>query len=169
MPRPDLQRVPPFFHGYINSTSEEDMMLALKNSTSNFLAFLQTVPMEKHDFRYAEDKWSVKELLQHVVDTERVFAYRALRFSRKDDTPLPGFNENLFAKNSKADKRNWNEMVEEFYMLRKANEMMFASFDSEQLENTGLSNNNPIYVMAMGFVCAGHVNHHMQIIKERYL
>ena len=169
MPRPDLQRVPPFFHGYINETSEEDIMQALQNSTKDFLSFLKAIPAEKYDYRYGEDKWTVKELLQHVIDTERVFAYRALRFARKDNTPLPGFNENLFAKNSKAENRKWEDMVNEFTTLRKANEMMFASFDEEQLESSGVSNNNPVYVLAMGFICAGHVNHHKQIIKERYL
>jgi hypothetical protein len=169
MPRPDLQRVPAFFHGYINDTSEEEMVLALQNSTESFLSFLKTIPPEKHDYRYAEDKWTIKELLQHVIDTERIFAYRALRFARKDDTPLSGFNENLFAKNAKAEKRQWEDMVSEFSLLRKVNEMMYASFDEEQLESTGISNNHPVYVRAMGFISAGHVNHHLKIIKERYL
>lgn len=169
MPRPDLQRVPTFFQGYVNSTTEVDLMQALQNSTANFLTFLQTIPPDKHDYRYAEGKWTLKELLQHVIDAERVFAYRALRFARKDNTPLPGFNENLFAQNSKAGKRKWEDMVNEFSLLRKANEMMFASFDEDQLDSSGVSNNNPIYVLAMGFICAGHVNHHLMIMKERYL
>lgn len=169
MPRPDLQRVPPFFHGYINVAIEDDLMTALQNSTTTFIKLLNTIPLEKRDYRYADDKWTIRELLQHVIDAERVFAYRALRFARKDNTPLPGFNENHFAKYSKADKRDWVEMVNEFTALRKANEMMFASFDNEQLESTGISNNYPNYVLAMGFICAGHVNHHLNILKERYL
>jgi hypothetical protein len=169
MPRPDLQRVPAFFHGYVNSTTEDDLLQALQNSTANFIATMQTIPPEKYEYRYAEGKWTLKELLQHVIDAERVFAYRALRFARKDNTPLPGFNENLFAQHSKADKRKWEDMVNEFALLRKANEMMFASFDEDQLDSSGVSNNNSTYVLAMGFICAGHVNHHMRIMKERYL
>ena len=134
MPRPDLSRVPDFFHGYISKVKEDDLMAGLKSSTKNLFDLLKSIPSEKHDHRYAEGKWTIKEVLQHMLDGERVFTYRALRFARKDDTPLPGFDENLFAQTAKADKRNWNDMVEEFTSLRKASEAMFASFDNEQLE-----------------------------------
>ena len=125
--------------------------------------------MEKHDYRYAEGKWTIKEVVQHMMDGERVFTYRALRFARKDETHVPGFDENLFAQTAKADKRNWNEMVEEFAALRKASESMFASFDNEQLESEGVASERSIYVLGLGFIVAGHVNHHCGIIKERYL
>ena len=169
MPRPDLTRVPQFYHGYINKVNEVDLMPALRGSTSRLFDLLKSIPAEKHDFRYAEGKWTIKEVVQHMLDGERVFSYRALRFARKDDTPLPGFDENLFAQTAKADKRNWNDIVEEFAALRKANEAMFASFDDEQLEQTGTASENPIYVLGIGFIVAGHVNHHCQIIRERYL
>ena len=97
------------------------------------------------------------------------FYYRALRFARKDDTPLPGFEENLFAQTAKADKRNWNDLVEEFSALRKASEAMFASFDNDQLEAAGVANERSTYVLGIGYILAGHVLHHCQIIKERYL
>lgn len=169
MPRPDLSRVPEFFHGYINKVKEDELMSALAKSTSELFMLLKSIPAEKHDYRYADGKWSVKEVVQHMIDGERVFTYRALRFARKDDTPLPGFDENLFAQTAKADKRNWNDLVEEFSALRKASEAMFASFDNEQLEAAGVASESPIYVLGIGFVVAGHVNHHCQIIKERYL
>ena len=101
--------------------------------------------------------------------SERVFTYRALRFARKDNTPLPGFDENLFAQTAKADKRNWDDMAEEFTALRRSSEAMFASFDNEQLEAEGNASERSIYVLAIGYIVAGHVNHHCQIIKERYL
>ena len=169
MPRPDLSRVPQFYHGYINKVNEVDLMPALRGSTSQLFDLLKSIPADKQDYRYAEGKWTIKEVVQHMLDGERVFSYRALRFARKDDTPLPGFDENLFAQTAKADKRNWNDMVEEFAALRKANEAMFASFDDEQLEQTGTASENPIYVLGIGFIVAGHVNHHCQVIKERYL
>jgi len=169
MPRPDLTRVPNFYHGYISKVKEDDLMLGLRNSTSQLFDLLKSIPAEKHDHRYAEGKWTIKEVVQHMLDGERVFTYRALRFARKDETPLPGFDENLFAQTAKSDKRNWNDIVEEFTALRKATEAMFASFDNEQLEQTGTASENPIYVLGIGFIVAGHVNHHCQIIKERYL
>ena len=169
MPRPDLSRVPEFYHGYINKAKGDDLMTALRNSTAELFRLLDTIPPDKYDYRYAEGKWTIKEVAQHLIDAERVFTYRALRFARKDDTPLPGFDENLFAQTCKADKRKWNEMVEEFATLRKASEAMFSSFDNEQLESEGNASGKSIYVLAIGFIVAGHVNHHCQIIKERYL
>jgi len=169
MPRPDLSRVPDFFHGYISKVKEDDLMAGLKSSTKNLFDLLRSIPPGKHDYRYADGKWTIKEVLQHMLDGERVFTYRALRFARRDDTPLPGFDENLFAQTAKADKRNWNDMVEEFASLRKATEAMFASFDNEQMDQSGIASENSTYVLGIGYIVAGHVNHHCQIIKERYL
>lgn len=169
MSRPDLNRVPEFYHGYINKAKEDDLMTALKNCTTELMILLSNIPEEKQNYRYAEGKWTIKEVIQHLIDAERVFTYRALRFARKDTAPLPGFNENLFADNSKASTRNWEDLVNEFSSLRKATEALFASFDEEQLEAEGVSNSHPIYVLGIGFICAGHVNHHCDIIKERYL
>ncbi len=169
MPRPDLSRVPEFYHGYISKAKENDVMSALRNSTSELFALLKSIPAEKHDHRYADGKWTIKEVVQHMIDGERVFTYRALRFARKDDTPLPGFDENLFAQTAKADKRTWNDLVEEFSALRKASEAMFASFDNEQLEAEGVASEHSTYVLGIGYIVAGHVNHHCQVIKERYL
>ena len=169
MPRPDLYRVPEFYHGYINKVKEDDLISALKNSTKGLFDLLKSIPNEKYDYRYADGKWTIKEVVQHMLDGERVFTYRALRFARKDDTPLPGFDENLFAQTAKADKRNWTDLVDEFVSLRKATEAMFASFDSEQLEQPGIASENPTYVLGIGYIVAGHVNHHCQVIKERYL
>lgn len=169
MSRPDLSRVPEFYHGYINKVKDDDLMSGLKSSTKNLFELLKSIPAEKHDYRYADGKWTIKEVVQHMIDGERVFTYRALRFARKDDTPLPGFDENLFAQTAKADKRSWNDLVEEFAALRKASEAMFASFDTEQLESPGIASEHSTYVLGIGYIVAGHVNHHCGIIKERYL
>src|SRR5215203_7095160 len=150
MSRPDLSRVPEFYHGYISKAKGDDVMTALRNSTKELFSLLKSIPPEKGGHRYAEGKWTIKEVVQHMIDGERVFTYRALRFARKDDTPLPGFDENLFAQTAKADTRNWNDLVEEFASLRKATEAMFASFDSEQVEQPGIASENPTYVLAIG-------------------
>jgi len=169
MPHPDLSRVPEFYHNYIARVKENDLMTAFVNGTSLFIEFLKKIPVEKRDYRYAEGKWTIKEVLQHVIDGERVFTYRALRFARKDETPLPGFDETLFAENSKADKRNWDELVEEFKAVRKSSELLFSSFDEEQLDASGIANNNSNYVLGIGYILVGHSLHHMKVIKERYL
>lgn len=169
MPRPDLSRVPSFYHNYINHVADDDLMKAFRNQTASFIQFLNSIPDEKQDYRYAEGKWTLKELLQHIIDAERIFCYRALRFARKDETPLPGFDENSYAENAKADKRKWKKLVKEFKAVRKATELLFASFDGEQLNASGISNNNSNYVLAFGFIAVGHCIHHQKIIEDRYL
>lgn len=169
MPRPDLSRVPQFYHRYINHVEENDVLPALQNQAATFLQFLHDIPADKRSYRYGPGKWTIQEVLQHIIDAERIFAYRALCFARKEQTSLPGFDENDYAGNSKAGKRNWDDMVEEFNTVRHGNAILFRSFDNEQLETTGIANNNPVYVMAIGFIMAGHVTHHREVLKERYL
>ena len=167
--RPDLNRVPQFFHNYIMHVPEDDLMTSFKNQTRVAIDFFSKLPGEKIDYAYAEGKWTIKEMLQHIIDAERVFCYRALRFARKDPTPLPGFDEDLFAANAKAAKRNWNELIEEFRVVRTGTELLFTSFDAEQLDSTGVCNNHPNHVLAWGYITIGHCLHHLRIIKERYL
>lgn len=169
MARPDLARVPEWYHRYINQVNEDELMTAFRNQTPSFIHFLETIPQGKHDHRYAEGKWTIKELLQHLIDAERIFSYRGLRFARKDATPLPGFEENDYARAAKADQRDWNEMVDEFKTVRHASEILFGSFDEDQLQSEGIASGKPVYVEAIGFIMVGHVNHHMNIIRERYL
>jgi len=169
MPRPDLSRVPEFFHKYINEVIDEDLMKAFKNNTTSLETFFKKIPETKHDYRYGDGKWTIKEVVQHITDAERVFCYRALCFARKDPTPLPGFDENIFADNAKADKKKWHELIDEFFAVRKSTELLFASFDKEQLEAEGISNGRTNYVLGLGFICVGHCNHHKRIIEERYL
>ena len=169
MPRPDLSRVPVSFHNYINQVPEDDLTKSFKIQSEDFIRFLENIQPDKYDYRYAEGKWTLNELLQHVIDAERIFCYRALCFARKDATPLPSFDENSYAENSKAQNRNWNDLVEEFKAVRKATEYLFSSFDKEQLDSSGVSNKNPNYVLGMGFITIGHTIHHKKIIEERYL
>lgn len=169
MPRPDLSRVPEWYHRYINQVKENDLMKAITRQTNDFIRLMKKIPVEKRNYRYARGKWTIKEMLQHIIDAERIFAYRALCFARKDSTPLPGFDENEYAFNSKAAKRDWNEMVEEFKVLRKSNELMFGSFDKQQLDSTGTASGKSVYVSAIGFILVGHIHHHVNVLKERYL
>ena len=168
MPRPDLSKIPIFFHNYIQQVEGNDLMAAIKKQNNSLFKFLKSIPVEKRDFRYAKGKWTIKEMLQHIIDTERIFAYRGLCIARKETVSLPGFDENNYAGNSKAKKRDWNDLVEELKAVRHATEILYASFDKEQMTTFGVSNNHPISVAAIGFILVGHINHHVKVIKEKY-
>lgn len=169
MSRPDLSRVPAWYHGYIKKVKENNLQEAFHNQTSSFIRFLRELPVEKRSYRYAEDKWTIQEVVQHIIDAERVFTYRALCIARGETNPLPSFDENSYAANSRAGKRNWEETIEEFRAVRQASEILFRSFDNEQLESSGIASGNSIYVLGIGFIVVGHVTHHLDMIRERYL
>lgn len=161
--------VPPAFTKYVEQVSEEDLVAALIKSHRQFRKQLKKIPRKKALKAYAEGKWTLKEMLQHVIDAERVFLYRAVSFARKDGNQLPGFDENYWAANSLANDREWNEMIKEFDLVRQSAILFFDSLTDDQLQHSGIASNNEINVLGQGFVCAGHVNHHLQIIQERYL
>lgn len=167
--RPDLSRVGSFYHGYINQVKEDNISAAFAHHNPALFRFLQAIPADKIDYRYAEGKWTIREMVQHIIDAERIFAYRALRFARKDATPLPGFDENMYADNAKADKREWNELLAELKTVRDSSTFLFNSFDGDQLDSNGVSSNSPNYVLAIGYILIGHAVHHQHIIEERYL
>lgn len=154
---------------YFDAAPEDDMLDALSTSTRQFKKLLRKIPKKKIDYAYAEGKWTLREVLQHIIDAEKVFAFRALWFTRQDVTPLPGFDENSWAVTSKAASRKWKDLVKEFFTVRAANQIFFESLDDDQLKTIGTANNNQMNVGGLGFVCAGHVMHHIRIIKERYL
>ena len=167
--RPDLSRIGNHFHNYINHVTEDNLAEAFEIQSASLVRFLDNIPTDKYDHRYDEGKWTIKEVLQHIIDAERIFGYRALCFARKDKTPLPGFDENTYAETSKASLRNWDKLVEEFNIVRRSSELLFNSFDEEQLEAGGISSNTPNYVLGLGYIIIGHAMHHQKIIKERYL
>jgi len=169
MARPDLARVPEYFHKYINQVEGDDLLKVLQKQTRSFSKFLDEIPKSKRDYRYAEDKWTIKEVVQHIIDAERVFAYRALSFARKDSTPLPSFDENVYAANAKVENRKWKDLVKEFETVRESTLILFQSFDDEQMDASGTASGKSVYVMGIGYVIAGHANHHINITRERYL
>ncbi len=169
MNMPDLSRVPEFYHGYINLVPDEDIYKAFQNNSIECIRFFESIPAEKVNDKYAEGKWTIKEVLQHIIDAERIFSYRALCFARKETQSLPGFDENEYARNAKTENRKWDEVLEEFKIVRKSSEMLFNSFDETQLNESGISNKHAIYVLGIGYIILGHVLHHIKVIKERYL
>ena len=169
MSRPDLSTVPEWYHNYIKQVKENEVNEAIKANTLASLTFFRSIPDDKWGYRYADSKWSIREMIQHIIDAERVFAYRALCIARGEKGSLPGFDENSYAKHSKGDKRSKEDLLSEFEVVRRSIELLFASFDDEQLSATGVANNNRISVNAIGFIIPGHVQHHMNVLKERYL
>lgn len=158
-----------FYTNYIKLAQQGELKKVLKKNTRKFISLLNEIPNSKVDYAYAKGKWTIKQLLQHIIDAERVFAYRALRVARYDETPLPGFDENLWAEHADVSDRNWNDMIKEFRMLRRSNLLMVESFSKEQLAATGTASGHSISCAALCFIIAGHVEHHMNIIRERYL
>lgn len=158
-----------FYKPYIEALGEVVLMDELEQSLSFFIDFIKTIPSEKHEFRYAESKWTIKDIVQHLIDAERIFAYRALRIARKDKTPLPGFEENDYVNTAFANSRTMDELIEEFSTVRKATISLFKTFTEVQLLQMGIASEKPVSVRAIGFITMGHQYHHVKIIKERYL
>jgi uncharacterized damage-inducible protein DinB len=165
----DLSRVPEYYHGYINLAINDDLKTAFDKHQTELVSFLKDIPKKKWNHRYAEGKWSVKEVVQHIIDAERVFAYRALCFARKDQTPLPPFDENIFAANSKADSRTKKDLIKELKTLQESSAQFFYSLDNEQLEQPGIASGKPTYVKGIAYILLGHALHHKKILEERYL
>ncbi|WP_231874635.1 DinB family protein [Polaribacter atrinae] len=130
---------------------------------------LRKLPKEKQSFTYAKGKWTMKELIQHVIDTERIFSYRALCFARNDKTSLPDFDQDLFVNNDNDNKRDYEDLLDEMSTLRKSTIQLYKSFSEEALLRIGVASENKISVRALGYLFSGHQIHHLNIIKERYL
>ena len=168
MKRPQAEEFPLFYKGYVDTVSE-NVLTELEQQMESFSALLRSISAEKASFAYAEGKWTIKELAGHVIDTERIMAYRALRIARNDTTPLPGFDENDYVANAHFADRSLESLVDEFAALRKANMYLIRSLNAIEIDRSGISNEKPISVRALIFIMAGHVNHHIRILKERYL
>ena len=169
MPALTAGTFPAYFGNYINLVHASSIAEAIDRYSANILNFFKTIPGEKVDYRYAEGKWSIKEMLQHITDAERIFAYRALRIARHDKTPLPGFDEGAYAAASDAAARSWKSLLEEFEAVRKSTDLLLQSFTPDHLQQSGLTNDHPNTTIAISYVVFGHMLHHINILKERYL
>lgn len=160
--------MPQFFDRYINLVEDIDITEALQLYAINHLNVEKDILHELGDKRYAEDKWTVKDILQHIIDNERIQAYRALRFARNDKSILPGYDEKLFATTANTANRTVDNLLEEFKTVRASNIYLFKSFSNEMLLRDGICFNTTISVLGLGFVIVGHQIHHFNIIKEKY-
>lgn len=167
--RPTAQEYAPYYDNYITKVQHNNLHEVLNLHTDSFADFVRSIPEQKADFVYADNKWTLKEVLLHIIDAERIFAYRALRFARNDKTELPGFDENDYVPFSNAGVRSLSSILEEFTAVRNATIALFNSFDQAAFMRSGIASNNTISVRALGFVIIGHAEHHRQVLVERYL
>ncbi len=166
---PDFTTLPDFYKKYVTLVQHVDVVEALKSSIDQTINLLLSIPEEKGEYRYAPDKWSIKEMICHMMDAERIFAYRALRFSRNDSTPLQGFEENDYALQANAHRRTLQQLMKEMKNLRTTSVDLFASFSPDMLQRKGMASNKMISVINLGYIIAGHEAHHRNVLTERYL
>lgn len=167
--RPAPQDSAEFYHKYINYTKGNSPAELIANHSQEIQHFFNNLPEAKADYAYAEGKWTIKQVLQHLIDAERVFTYRAVCIARKDKTPLPGFDENAYADNDGSSNRTLQSLKDEFSALRKATDLLLQSFSETQLSETGTASNKSITSNALCFITYGHLLHHKFILEERYL
>lgn len=165
----DSSEYHPYYELYLSKCPFNDILSGLQQSKDQFETFLKSIPAEKQLYKYASDKWTIKEVLVHIIDTERIFAYRALRIARRDVTALPGFDQDEYVLNSDANSRNFEDLISEFVSVRLSTVSLFNSFSEEDLLQKGIASNSPISVRALGYILIGHQNHHQEIIEKRYL
>ena len=158
-----------YFDRYTSLVKETNIADALNNQDAALEDFFNKISEEKSGYAYAEGKWTLKEMLQHMIDTERIFTYRALAVARGEKINLPGFDENEYADNADAARRSWASLTEEMRVVRKSTKLLYASFSDAMLELEGKANNNLCKVKTIGFIIPGHVTHHLRVAYERYL
>ena len=169
MTRPDFNTLPEFHKRYVQHVKDYDLLEAMTISSKETLALVRSISEEKGEHRYAAGKWSIKELLCHMMDTERILAYRALRFARNDKTNLAGFEENDYAPEANAENRKIKHIADEMERLRMTTIDLFVNFTPGMLKRKGLANNLELSVLNLGYIISGHESHHRTILKERYL
>jgi hypothetical protein len=168
VPRPNADEFVEYYGRYIARVTEDDPLAALESQIEETSRVLGAVPESGAGYRYAPEKWSIREVVGHLIDGERVFAYRALRFARADETPLPGFDENHYVRAAQSDRRTLASLVAEFRAVRAADVAMFRGFDAGAWTRRGAANNSPISVRALLYIIIGHERHHLEGLRTNY-
>ena len=166
---PDRTEAAEYYFTYIDQVDGSDICQILDAQLPDTLSLLQGISEERSLSRYAPDKWSIRQVVGHLNDTERAFVFRALWFARGFDTPLPSFDQNISVRGADADARSWDSHVEEFQVVRAATLAFFRNLSPDAWSRRGIASGNPFTVRALAFIAAGHVTHHVKILRERYL
>jgi hypothetical protein len=161
----------PFYEGYIQlaSAGNQPILKRLKSQLNAIDDFLADIPANKHDYAYADGKWTVKQVISHLIDTERVMTYRAMRIARNDQTDLPGYDQDAIVANTDIDKYSYEDLVDELVMLRQANLFFFKCLTDDDMRKKGTANGHVVSAGALLFIIYGHIEHHFNILKEKYL
>ena len=167
--RPEASEFAEYYTGYISRVPDADVLTFLDAQLGSTVALLRGIDDAKGNHRYEAGKWSVKELLGHIIDGERVFSYRALVFARNDSTSLPGFDQDPWSQNANYANLTMKEIVDEFEAVRRSTILLFRHLDASAWDRVGVANNNRMTARAAAFIIAGHTEHHLAILKSRYL
>ena len=159
----------PFYHTYVMALGNVDLLVELRNGKQVLLSLLEEIPEEKLTYAYAEGKWTLAEALVHMLDTERIFQYRALCIARNDKSEFPGFDQDAYVPVSNANNRSKKDLINEYVAVRDSSITLFASLDEEALKRVGVASGSKMSVRALGFITSGHQAHHVRILRERYL
>jgi len=168
IPRPAASEFAEYYQRYVSQVPDGDLLSDLEKQGRETVKLLRGIDEKRSQHRYAEGKWTIREVAGHLIDTERVFAYRALSFARGDQTALPSFDENEWARTSNAGRRALPELIAEFELVRAATLAMFRGFTDVEFGRKGVASNNPITVRALAYIVAGHERHHVKVLRERY-
>jgi len=169
MRKPEKSEYDPYYEKYISLVDESELMATLENQSDEIRSLTSKLGEDRGTFAYAEGKWTVKEVLSHLVDGERMFAYRIFRIARGDRTPIEGFEQEGYIENSHANERSFADLQEEFELLRRANMLFLRNLGEQDWTRVGVANNVEISVRALAYIMAGHIRHHAAILRERYL
>ena len=169
MTAPDRTEAAEYYFRYIDLVPAGDIRNQLEIQGTETLALLRGIDAERSRFRYAPDKWSIRDVVNHLTDTERLFVFRAFWFARGFDSPLPSFDQGVAAASAAADDRTWTSLVDEFAAVRAATVTFFQTLPRDAWSRRGIASGNPFSVRALAFLTAGHVIHHATILRERYL
>ena len=168
IPRPAASEYPPFFATYVDKVPEGDILQQLSNQIEDMRHCFGALTPEQAEYRYAPGKWSLKDILGHLADGERIFAYRALRFARSDRTNLPGFDQDTYVTSGEFQNRSVGSLLDEFILQRQANIILFSSMDEDTLARSGMADGKDITVQSILYIQVGHIIHHIQVVKVRY-
>lgn len=168
MKRPEASEYASYYTSYIDAVKGDNLMKILENQIFDVQAICSDISPDKENYSYAEGKWTIKEVLGHIIDAERIFAYRALRIARGDRKPLQGFDENAYVANARFDKRKLQDFAHEFSVVRESNLILFKTFDEAALDRRGIANDKEVSVRAILFIIAGHTKHHFNVMKQKY-
>lgn len=167
--RPDATEFSPYYAGYVARVPDGDIIETLRSQLDATVALARSLAEATGAHRYAPGKWSIRQVLGHMADTERIMSYRALRVARGDTTPLPGFDENVYVQNARFDERTLASLTDELAFVRQSTIGLIAPLDDEELSRVGSANGAPITARALSWIIAGHERHHLAVLRERYL